>query len=207
MLDKVHAYLGLALVLPLFVWAVTGLVFFIKPGYQQAFEQLSVAQRPYSSSVHLRPQAGWQQLRLLHSALGEHLLVQTEAGKQLHLHPQTLKRWPRPTDEQLTLLFNSATDHNRARYGELISIERIGSSFRMMTSTDVQLVLDWQALSLVQSGGDTRLIDRLYRLHYLQWSPSPKLNAGLVVLALTALLAACFVGLRMLILFHHKEPS
>lgn len=207
MLSKIHAYLGLTLVLPLFVWAVTGLVFLLKPGYEQAYEQLSVVQAPYSSSIHVRPRAHWQQLRFVQSPLGEHLLVTTVAGKTLHLHPTTLRRLPNPTDEQLAVLFSAATSHNRSRYGELVTVERDGPLSRMMTSTEVQLNLDWHTMALEQSGDDTRLIDRLYRLHYLQWSPSPRLNGAMVLLALAGLLVMCFVGLRMLILFHHKEPS
>lgn len=207
MLNKVHAYLGLVLVLPLFVWAVTGFIFLLKPGYSDAYEQLSLAQSAYSAPIKVAPQSNWQQLHFIESVLGGHLLVTTNAGELLQLNPETLRPWPYPTSQQLAQLVSAATMHNRARYGEILEIEQQQHLFHIMTTTEVQLTLDWLKMTLQQSGGDTRFLDRLYRMHYLQWSPVPKLNQALLLLALIGLFATCFVGLRMLILFHQKEQS
>lgn len=203
--NKIHAYLGLLLVLPLFVWAVTGLVFQIKPGYEEAYEQLSVPGKPFSSTLHVIPQQNWQQLRFMQTDLGGHLLVTTLQGMSIHLDPETLKPRAHPTRDQLDQLFTAATEHNRARYGLLHKVEQEQDHFKMVTSTEVVLQLDWQTLRLQQRGNDTRFIDRLYRLHYLQWSPTPLLNQALVLLVLMGLLVMCFIGLYMLVVFHNKE--
>lgn len=205
MLNNIHAYLGLTLVLPLFVWAVTGLVFLFRPGYQEAYEQLSLVQGGYSTPIEVTPQPNWQQLRFVHTVLGGHLLVSTTAGEILHLDQATLTPRPYPSASQLEQLVSAATDHNPQRYGDLVAVEQERDRFRITTTTDVELELDWQSLTLQQRGDDTRFLDRLYRMHYLQWSPAPKLNKLLITVALLGLLAMCYVGLRMLIRFHHKE--
>lgn len=207
MLNKLHAYLGLMLILPLFVWAVTGLIFLAKPGYKSAYEQLTVAQRPVADTITVEPQANWQQLRFLRSGIGHHLLVTTTQGKALHLNPRTLAPYPLPAAEDLERLFHAATEHDRQRYGEIADVEQEQDFIRMRTNTEILLELHWPTLHLRQSGEDTRFIERLYRLHYLQWTPSPTLNGAVVLLALLALLGMCFVGLRMLISFHHQEQQ
>lgn len=205
MLSRLHAYLGLALVLPLFVWAVTGLIFVIKPGYEQAYERLNLAHRPLVGTINIEAQPNWQQLQLKQSTIGQHLLVTTATGELLHLNADTLQAFPLPNTEQLEQLFRSATGHNRTRYGEISNVVRAEALIRIHTTTNVELELHWPTLQVQQIGADTRFIDRLYRLHYLQWSPSPIINSVAVLSALLALLGMCVVGLRMLVVFHHKE--
>lgn len=205
MLSKLHAYLGLALVLPLFVWAVTGLIFVIKPGYDQAYEQLSLARGPLVGGINIQAQPDWHRLQLMQSAIGRHLLVTTANDVPVHLNADNLEPFPPPDSQQLEQLFRAATGHNRERYGDMTDSMQIQEAIRIHTTTDVELELHWPTLHLQQIGADTRFIDRLYRLHYLQWSPSPILNGAAVLLALLALLVMCAVGLRMLVVFHHKE--
>ena len=205
MLNKIHAYLGLVLVLPLFVWAVTGLVFLIKPGYDNAFETLSIAKSSYVNPIQLRPHAHWQKLSFVQSNLGAHLLVTTSQGQNLHLHPSTLLPFPLPNEHQLSQLYTAATQHNRSRYGEFKSFETNETQIQILTTTGIELLLDWSTLRLTQRGKDTQLIDRLYRMHYLQWSPNIKMNMAIAFLAIVGLLIMCFVGLRLLIRFHHRE--
>jgi uncharacterized iron-regulated membrane protein len=38
---NLHRIIGIALLLPFFGWAITGMVFFIKPGYAGAYEILT----------------------------------------------------------------------------------------------------------------------------------------------------------------------
>lgn len=205
MLNRIHAYLGLVLVLPLFVWAVTGFFFLIKPGYEDAYEQLNVTQQPFPGMIQLAPQPHWREIQVMQTMLGTHLLVTTTDGERMHLDPGTLQPRRLPTAKQLHQLFKEATAHNRERYGDLLNIDRVGDRLDMVTTTRMQVQLDWQTLRLQQRGEDTRFIDRLYRMHYLQWSPTPMVNRVLAALALLALLAMCFLGLRMLIVFHNKE--
>lgn len=205
MLNKIHAYLGLVLVLPMFVWAVTGFVFLIKPGYEEAYEQLSIAQLPFPGISQLVPQPHWRQIQVVQTALGTHLLVTTMDGEHKHLDPLTLEPRELPTTEQLYQLFEEATMHNRERYGNLLNIKQTGNHLHLLTTTQMHVQLDWQTLRLQQRGEDTRFIDHLYRMHYLQWSPTPTINRALAALGLLALLTMCFLGLRMLIVFHNKE--
>ena len=59
------------------------------------------------------------------------------------------------------------------------------------TSTHIRVVLDWDRLSLQQRGDDTDRIDRLYKIHYLQWTGVKWLDrvVGAVGLALVAILS------------------
>jgi hypothetical protein len=83
---RIHRFLGWCLILPFFVWALTGLVFFIKPGYQAAFSYLTVKTYPISNVVQLTPQPEWQEIKLLQTVLGTHLMVkQSGSWQQLNL--------------------------------------------------------------------------------------------------------------------------
>lgn len=39
---KLHRVIGLVMLLPLFGWAITGFIFFLKPGYEGAYELLQL---------------------------------------------------------------------------------------------------------------------------------------------------------------------
>ena len=73
---KFHKILGLVLVLPFVGWAVTGVFFFIKPGYSEAYQSLKVKSYPISSRLPaLTPSPDWQEIRWTESVIGLHLLV------------------------------------------------------------------------------------------------------------------------------------
>ena len=147
---KLHKLIGLILVLPMLGWTLTGLVFFIKPGYQGAYEQLSVKKYPLSQAISLVPQENWQQIQLVKTILGEHLLVKANS-KSLHLDPQTLLVKPTPTSAEFNTLLSDALVNNKARYGEIESIDGLSAQ----TTTGVKVTLDWPSLSLSQQGQDT----------------------------------------------------
>ncbi|WP_375054941.1 PepSY domain-containing protein [Zobellella sp. DQSA1] len=189
---KFHRLLGLVLLLPLFGWALTGAVFFVKPGYQGAYEPLAVKAHPLAEGVQIRPEPHWRQVRLVDTVLGSHLLVTTE-GPPLHLQPGSQQPLPPPDEAQLRLLLQDAVSVNPARYGDIVELE--GS--RTRTSTGGNLSLDWNTLGLRQEGRDTRLINGLYRVHYLQWLPSAAANRVLGLAGLGLLLAMALVGLRL----------
>ncbi|WP_116473327.1 PepSY domain-containing protein [Zobellella maritima] len=189
---QLHRLLGLLLLLPLFGWALTGLVFFIKPGYEGAYEQLAVKSYPLSQATVISPEPHWQQVRLIRTVLGEHLLVQSQ-GRWRHLQPGSQSPAALPDETQLRLLLQDAMAANPARYGNITAL----AGNRAHTSTGVSISLDWDTLSLRQEGNDTRLINRLYRVHYLQWLPSGVLNRWLGILGLLLLLTMALVGLRL----------
>ena len=100
---RIHRFLGWCLILPFFVWAFTGLVFFIKPGYQAAFSYLTVKTYPISNAVQLTPQPEWQEIKLLQTVLGPHLMVkQSDRWQQLNLTDFTVR--PQPSADDLLRL-------------------------------------------------------------------------------------------------------
>tara|TARA_R110000737_G_scaffold123766_1_gene155865 strand:- start:17969 stop:18562 length:594 start_codon:yes stop_codon:yes gene_type:complete len=191
---KLHKLIGLILVLPMLGWTLTGLVFFIKPGYQGAYEQLSVKKYPLSQAIIFTPQENWQEVRLVKTILGEHLLIKSNSKSQ-HLDPLTLLVKPKPTSAQFKTLLSDALVSNKARYGEIESINDLSAQ----TTTGVKVTLDWHSLRLSQQGQDTHLINLLYQVHYLQWTPFKELNQVLGIFGLILLISITLLGVRLYI--------
>ncbi|OYD25147.1 PepSY domain-containing protein [Oceanimonas baumannii] len=189
---KLHRLLGCLLLLPLFGWALTGAVFFIKPGYKSAFEPLTIKTYPLQQNTIITPGADWQQVKLVKTVLGRHLLVQHN-GQWQHLQPEHNTPMALPAETQIRLLLQDAMTSNPERYGHIVDLD----GTRARTSTGVNIRLNWNTLSLQQEGKDTRLINGLYRVHYLQWLPSGLLNQGLGLLGLGLLMSMALLGLRL----------
>jgi uncharacterized iron-regulated membrane protein len=191
---RIHRFLGWCLILPFFVWAFTGLVFFIKPGYQAAFSYLTVKTYPISNAVQLTPQPEWQEIKLLQTVLGPHLMVkQSDRWQQLNLTDFTVR--PQPSADDLLRLIKDAMSVDSKRYGEQLLKTEQG----FVTDTGVQIQLDWASLSLSQQGKDTELINNLYKAHYLQWTGQKTLDQVLGVIGLVLLMLTTVVGVRLLI--------
>ena len=186
-----HRIVGLVMMLPLVGWAITGAVFFVKPGYAGAYEQLAVRTYPLDDNLAFRGQA-WREARLVKTILGTHLLVRTDAGWR-NLDPATLKIVPVPPPEKLRLLFEDAFTANADRYGHVAS--QVDATAR--TTTGVEVTLDWSRLALEQRGRDTDRIDMLYRVHYLQWTGVAALDKLLGLLGLVLLVALSYLGVRL----------
>lgn len=189
---KLHKIIGLILVLPMLGWTMTGIIFFIKPGYQGAYEQLSVKTYPLSDSIVVQPNNEWQEIKLVTSILGDHLLVKAN-GKTEHLDPASLLPKPVPSEAEFkTLLLDAFTD-NSERYGDVIKLDGLSAQ----TNTGVEIKLDWNNLRLSQKGQDTHLINLLYKVHYLQWTPSKNFNQFLGILGLILLALLTALGVRI----------
>ncbi|MDO9318518.1 MAG: PepSY-associated TM helix domain-containing protein [Gammaproteobacteria bacterium] len=197
---KYHRLVGIVMLTPLIAWTLTGLFFLIQPGYGAAYEMLQprtysltgTLESPLSSPQAMPATDSWSEFRYLRTVLGDHLLVRTEQGWQ-HLHPDTLQSWPLPdADTQLTLVAD-AVARNPQRYGQVQPLQ--DGTFQ--TSTGARITLDWNTLSLRQSGQDTRWIDRLYQIHYLQWTGIEMLDRILGVLGLFLLAAMSVTGFRL----------
>ena len=184
---RLHKALGLLMLLPILGWVITGILFFIKPGYQAAYESLTVKTYPLDATVQLTPSAGWQELKLLRTVLGQHLLVKQNEQWQ-HLDAITLRPFT-PSLEQTTLLLNEAIAVNPKRYGHLTQWD----GTQGLTSTGIELTLDWDRLTLRQLGPDTQRINLWYKIHYLQWTPFKGVNEvlGIIGLGLLLLLSLC----------------
>lgn len=188
---KIHKIIGLALLVPLLGWILTGLIFFIKPGYKEAYQQLSVKTYPLEAQLTVLPKHKWQEIRFIKTVLGEHLLVKTN-GKVEHLEPSSLKVKELPTSQRIRQLIEDAISNNKERYGEVVSI----SGNQAQTSTGVEINIDWVNLRLSQKGKDTELINLMYKIHYLQWTPFNNINRLLGFLGLLLLAVLSFLGVK-----------
>ena len=208
-----HRIIGVVLILPMVGWAVTGFVFFIKPGYGGAYELLSVKTYPLEGAAPIGLGLGlrqaqatpslsrgenqaelrsWLEYRVFRTILGEHLLVRTATGWQ-HLNPNTLQPMPAPSDEEVRRLVTDAFASNPLRYG---TITRVDSGV-ISTDTGVEITLDWNRVSLQQRGRDTDRIDRLYKVHYLQWTGVTSVDRVLGFVGLSLVLALTVLGVRL----------
>jgi uncharacterized iron-regulated membrane protein len=161
----VHRVIGIILLIPLVGWAITGLVFFIKPGYTGAYEVLTPKFYPINNQVLISENPNWLEVRYLRTILGDHLLVRTESG-WMNLNPNDKRPRSAATDDETRRLVQDAFSMNPKRYGQIVSVN--GNT--VTTDTGVVVTIDWNRMSLQQTGKDTKWIDSLYRIHYLQWT-------------------------------------
>jgi hypothetical protein len=180
------------MLLPFLGWAVTGFVFFLKPGYAAAYEPLPVRTYPLAEPCALRPADGWIEVRCLRTVLGNHLLVRTGAGWR-QLTPANGRPRQRPAGREIELLLEDAFRANPRRYGAVASL----SGLTARTTTGVEVTLDWDRMSLLQRGPDTDRIDLLYRIHYLQWTGVASVDRILGGVGLALVLALTLLGARL----------
>jgi hypothetical protein len=192
---SLHRILGIVLLLPFFGWALTGLVFFIKPGYEHAYEILTPKTYPINTQLPISPEPGWQEVRYLRTILGDHLLVRTREG-WTNLNPENNQVRNPPTDEEIRRLLKDAFSLNPGRYGDVTSVN--GNT--ITTNTGVEVTLDWNRMSLQQRGKDTARIDLLYRIHYLQWTGMKNVDRVVgfvgIVLVLTLTTLGAWLALK-----------
>lgn len=191
---KLHKIIGLILVLPMLGWTITGVVFFIKPGYQAAYEQLAVKTYVLDDSLVIKPKHHWQEVKLVKTILGVHLLVKSH-NKTEHLDAVSLNPKVLPSEVQFKQLLTDAFTGNNIRYGEIESIKGLSAK----TNTGIEVKLDWNNLKLSQKGQDTHLINLLYKVHYLQWTPHKALNQVLGVFGLILLMLLTALGIKLYI--------
>jgi hypothetical protein len=191
---KLHRIIGIALLLPFFGWAITGLLFFIKPGYAGAYEILNPKTYPLNEDISISPAPGWLEFRCFRTVLGSHLIVRTNVGWS-HLDPKTLQPKGAPTDEEIKRLLTDAFSANPQRYGNISTIS--GNSVK--TDTGVEITVDWDRLGFQQRGKDTDRIDLLYRVHYLQWTGITGIDRPLGFIGLVLVIALTLLGARLAI--------
>src|SRR5262245_32302203 len=170
----------MVLLLPLVGWAATGAVFFIKPGYAGAYDLPSIKTYPLEGGAWAGVRPGPLEVRWLRTVLGDHLLVRTPGGWK-QLDPRTLDDRPLPSEADVRRLLDDAFSENRARYGRVSTVNGQAAT----TDTGVRVTLDWNRLTLAQRGADTDRIDRLYKIHYLQWTGVPVIDKILGATGLT----------------------
>ena len=190
---KQHRLLGSILLLPFIAWSLTGIFFLVRPAYEQAYSALSP--KTYAvDEINISAQPEWQEMRSLKTVLGLHLLVKQE-GRWQQLDPDSYEVRNTPIEADLARFVEDAMSQDILRYGELLS----GESAPFRTSTGVTIAVNWDSLSLYQQGVDTRWIDRIYSIHYLQWTGIALLDTVLGVAGLFLLLLMTVTGSAMLL--------
>jgi len=191
-LAKLHKYLGLLMILPFFAWAITGVFFFIKPGYQKAYESLPVKSYQLNTLPVISIAEDWQEVRWLRTILGLHLLVKSEGNWQ-QLDIETLQVRKIPLEEDIKRLIDDAIKNKVDRYGDILSIEGL----KTVTNTDIIINLNWDQMALYQKGADTDFIDTMYKIHYLQWTGIKSVDRILGVVGLGMVIMLAVLGLSL----------
>ncbi len=191
-MKKLHQYLGLLMLLPFLAWAITGVFFFIKPGYKAAYESLPIKTYPLAQLPHIDIEKNWSEVRWLRSILGNHLLVKTEESWQ-QIDYRTLQAAELPGEQQVRLLINDAIQLNRQRYGHIQTIDGV----KINMDSGVEISLNWSQMSLYQSGIDTLLINNMYKIHYLQWTGIQSIDKVLGIVGLGLIVILALLGLSM----------
>jgi len=177
---------------PLLLWGLTGVVFLFKPGYEGAYQKLMPKQYELGDSMRLETSLQWQEVRVLRTVLGYHLLVH-QAGQWLQLDTRTLQERALPSESELEELVADAISSDVRRYGAIESIQ----NGMVITNTGVEITLDWSTMTFRQKGFDTRVIGALYKVHYLQWLGAPTANKVFAAIAIALLLSLSILGLRV----------
>lgn len=180
------------MLLPLIGWAVTGSIFFLKPGYAGAYDTPQLKTYPLETKVTLETDPSWLEFRYEKTILGEHLLARTAQGWQ-HIDPHTLQPKSAPTTDEIRALLTDALATNVSRYGHIASVEGDTAT----TDTGVRVTLDWNRLALAQRGKDTDRIDLLYKIHYLQWTGMAAVDKALGALGIAIVLILSLLGARL----------
>lgn len=214
----VHRAAGLALLLPLVLWIATGLLFHVKPGWDEAYEPLAA------------PSPGplpWERVVFSPAALKARGLLDP-GPVVLAPHPSGLVAYfgrsagrARAVDgtsgEPLPLASEGAArafalaavgaSRHAGSYGSIGSAEpsthrseRTGAddpAFRFRTSGGKTLLVDRVTGEVRQGGALNERIDLLYRIHYLQWTPWKGANVALVLAASLLVLLLAATGARL----------
>jgi hypothetical protein len=187
---SLHKILGIILLIPLLGWSLTGIVFLVQPGYEGAYERIALKTYPLEREFHVKRAGNWHESRMVRSVLGYHLLV-NDGDTWWHLDPSTLEVKSLPASAEVERLVVDALAFNTSRYGNVVSV----SADKIYTDTGVEITLDWPTLTLHQVGSDTRLINTLYKAHYLQWLGVPLANTILGALGIVLLFFLVVLGI------------
>ncbi len=170
-LRKLHKIIGLALLLPFLGWIVTALIFYVKPGYAEAYESLRCKTYPLDGNISVAADSTWVEFRFVRTILGNHLLVRTSVGWE-QLDPATLRPRPKPAQEEIRVLLTDAFSANPQRYGNVTSIQNDS----IQTSTGILILFDW---------------------NYLQWTGVSVIDKILGPLGLLLVFTLSMFGLRL----------
>lgn len=194
---KLHKIIGLIMLLPCIAWAITGIFFFFKPGYQEAYQPLSIKFYQQTALATLPVNQAFSQVKQMQTILGQHVLVQDKSGWRHFLaeqtHPTAFKELKEPSEQQVKALITEAISAKPERYGNISSIDGLTAT----TDTEVRVTLNWQQLSLRQQGKDTDFINTIYNIHYLRWTGNKTIDQYLGVIGLLLIVSVAGIGTWM----------
>ena len=223
-----HRLAGLSLSVPLALWIGTGLLFHLKPGWDEAYEGLAA------------PPPGplpWERVVFSPAAVKARGLLDP-GPVALAPHPSGLVAWfglregrPAAVDgtsgdaipaasegvaRAFALAAISASRHARS-YGTIVSAEKSvhrsvltgveNPALLFRTSGGKRVLVDRITGEVSQSGSLNDRIDLLYRIHYLQWTPWKPVNVGLVLAASVLVLLVAASGLRLAVTPSSRNPQ
>jgi uncharacterized iron-regulated membrane protein len=167
-----HRWLAIVLVVLLVVWSVTGLLFHLKPGWDRAYDMLSVDRRKTET---------------LETVLGPLTRTQGTLAAPLSVaDAETLAR---------DALERSA---QRAAYGAITRVSHDEQSVSLHCE-NATVLIDRTSARISQKGADTERIDWLYRVHYLQWTGNPSIDKFLAIAGLALIWAVMIPGIVLFV--------
>lgn len=224
----IHRLAGLALAVPLALWIGTGLLFHLKPGWDEAYEGLA------APPPGLLP---WERVVFSPAAVKARGLLDP-GPVALAPHPSGLVAWfglregrpaavdgtsgePIPPASEgvaraFALAAISASRHT-ASYGTIVSAEPAAHrsaltgvenpALLLRTSGGKRVLVDRITGEVSQTGDLNERIDLLYRIHYLQWTPWKPVNVLLVIAASILVLFVAASGLRLAFTRPSRGPN
>ncbi len=175
MFARIHAWCAIVLVIALVVWSVTGLLFHLKPGWDRAYDMLSIERGETREE--------------LDTAIGP--LVR-KGG--------VLDRGPLTEDEARTLAVDAVSRSAHARaYGAAVATTVTDATVRVRFSGGAVVSVDRAGGYVSQRGADTDRIDWLYRMHYLQWTGHRSLDRLIAVLGLVLIWVVMVPGVVLFV--------
>ncbi len=223
-----HRLSGLLLLVPLVLWIGTGLLFHVKPGWEEAYEALAAPppgplpwERVVFSPAALMARGLLDQGPVVLAGHPSGLVVYfgRRDGRPAAVDGTSGEPVP-PASEEVARAFAhgaiSASRHARS-CGEIVSAEAAshrstltGSddpAFLFRTSGGKRVVVDRVTAEVTQEGTLNERIDLLYRVHYLQWTPWKAVNVALVLAASLLALLLAASGLRLALARPEGRPA
>lgn len=201
---RAHRWLAIALVVPLVVWSVTGLLFHLKPGWARAYDLLSAERGgPLHPGRLVAPSVVGDEvtsLELVDTVLGPLYRVAAAGGAALYDARTGARRSPLPLADAKALALDAvARSPHGAAYGELVTAETRGDAAVMTFSGGATVEVGLADARMSQRGGDTDRIDWLYRIHYLQWTGNRAVDRVLALAGLALIWAVVIPGLVLFV--------
>jgi hypothetical protein len=223
-----HRIAGLALVVPLVLWIVTGFLFHVKPGWNEAYESLAApppGPLPWEhvvfspAAVKARGLLDPGPVALAPHPSGLVAYFGLREGRPAAVDGTSGEPIP-PASEGATRAFAlaaiSASRHAES-YGTIVSVEPASHrsaltgvespALLFRTSGGKRVLVDRITGEVRQSGNLNERIDLLYRIHYLQWTPWKPVNIALVLAASLLALVLAASGLRLLFTPASRAPN